>query len=553
MNSTTVANMELSAILNNYVYLDDNTERFKGKTLGEILEIMSSESHRMDHRSKADFQQITAALEAHEEWKDVELVDMSAIEGAEGQNTPDNWKDDMIEAATFKDKDNNYYVVYRGTGDGRWEDNGHGMTVADTPMQESSLEYFDKVFEEIIQKDTDRGKVIITGHSKGGNQAQYVTAVSDYRDGIDECHSFDGQGFSKKFLEKYKDNLTSEQLAKMYSICGSNDYVHGLGKTIIPEENTYFVDSTGVGMKDWHQLPSMLGEENNKQWSYTGIRWYLSDGEITHGEEGPVSLYIRQLSEKMMSMDEENLHGSAVAVMFLIDYFASEEEWKVIGGDKAIEPTPADVIDLIARGLPKVAESFLLTEEGRKLLLEAINAGLNEINNKFGIAGAAGATVLVGLLIIPAVKLVGSVVVFAKILDQVIGFVEKLKGFTEDVGKFLSHVKTAAITAFKNFTEWVRRQTPGGRYASDNTLIKLNTQKLRDYADRITKVNTRLGTLDRNINGLYRKAGFLDLWNLIQADLLTGYSYRLTRCIGYLKDTANDFETAERNISKHMM
>ena len=40
--------------------------------------------------------------------------------------------------------------------------------------------------------------ITVTGHFKGGNKAQYVTIVTDR---IGRCVSFDGQGFSKEFLE----------------------------------------------------------------------------------------------------------------------------------------------------------------------------------------------------------------------------------------------------------------------------------------------------------------------------------------------------------------
>jgi hypothetical protein len=46
--------------------------------------------------------------------------------------------------------------------------------------------------------------------------------------------------------------------------------------------------------------------------------------------------------------------------------------------------------------------------------------------------------------------------------------------------------------------------------------------------------------------------GFLDLWNLIQADLLTGYSWRLNRCVNYLNQTASDFEAVETALTNQL-
>ena len=42
--------------------------------------------------------------------------------------------------------------------------------------------------------------ITVTGHSKGGNKAQYVTVLSDK---VDRCISMDGQRFSQEFLNQY--------------------------------------------------------------------------------------------------------------------------------------------------------------------------------------------------------------------------------------------------------------------------------------------------------------------------------------------------------------
>ena len=44
----------------------------------------------------------------------------------------------------------------------------------------------------------------VSGHSKGGNRAQYVKILTDQ---VDRCVSFDGQGFSSEFLELYAEEI----------------------------------------------------------------------------------------------------------------------------------------------------------------------------------------------------------------------------------------------------------------------------------------------------------------------------------------------------------
>ena len=79
--------------------------------------------------------------------------------------------------------------------------------------------------------------------------------------------------------------------------------------------------------------------------------------------------------------------------------------------------------------------------------------------------------------------------------------------------------------------------------------IFVNTNSLRAYASRLSTVNTRISNLDRRLDGLYWKVGLLGLWDLIQADALTGYSWRLNRCVSYLNNTATNFEKVEDKLN----
>lgn len=78
--------------------------------------------------------------------------------------------------------------------------------------------------------------------------------------------------------------------------------------------------------------------------------------------------------------------------------------------------------------------------------------------------------------------------------------------------------------------------------------IIVDTYKLDRYAQRIAAVNSRISRLDRRLDSLYWRVGLQGLWNLMQADALTCYSWRLSRCQSYLQQTALDFEGTERLI-----
>lgn len=78
--------------------------------------------------------------------------------------------------------------------------------------------------------------------------------------------------------------------------------------------------------------------------------------------------------------------------------------------------------------------------------------------------------------------------------------------------------------------------------------IIVDTYKLNQYAQRISAVNSRINGLDRRLDSLYTKVGLLGLWNLIQADALTCYCWRLNRCSSYLQETSTDFEWTEQEL-----
>lgn len=78
--------------------------------------------------------------------------------------------------------------------------------------------------------------------------------------------------------------------------------------------------------------------------------------------------------------------------------------------------------------------------------------------------------------------------------------------------------------------------------------IKVNTYNLKQYAERLRKVNARVTTLDGRLRTLYTRVGLVDLINLIISNVLLGYSGRLASCQSYLNQTAYDFEFTENNI-----
>lgn len=107
-------------------------------------------------------------------------------------------------------------VVFRGTsGDYEWHDNGTGGYLSDTEMQKQALAYVEGLPYDHLT---------VTGHSKGGNKAQYVGILSDK---VKKVVSFDGQGFSREFMDKYRERIEANRY-KITSISAGNDLVNSL-------------------------------------------------------------------------------------------------------------------------------------------------------------------------------------------------------------------------------------------------------------------------------------------------------------------------------------
>lgn len=129
-----------------------------------------------------------------------------------------------------------------------------------------------------------------------------------------------------------------------------------------------------------------------------------------------------------------------------------------------------------------------------------------------------------------------------------------IKGYTLFVGivEIAINFGRAAISTYKKLSNWIKDLFSGKNANSYGSFLQLNTATLRTYADRLARVNQRIVRLDQRMDTLYGQVGLRDLWNLMQADVLTGYSWRLNRCINYLNDTASDFESVERTIANQI-
>ena len=202
-------------IFNVYAYLSDKVKDVREGT--RFIDIVK---------------EIEKDLENSGSWEAEEINQLSILRNAVDSNealasaTIGNQinKPGGLSACTFTRADGGISVVFRGSGAGEWIDNGEGLsgipeentyntykngelvdsvTVAEdyaTDQQVEALNWFNQIASENGWDESTN--ITISGHSKGGNKAQFITVCSDL---VDDCYSFDGQGFSPEALDMFEE------------------------------------------------------------------------------------------------------------------------------------------------------------------------------------------------------------------------------------------------------------------------------------------------------------------------------------------------------------
>ena len=352
-----ISEAEISLVLDTFMYLNYQ-QTADGTSVREILKEL--EQYPDYQEGGCHFDEYTIIKQAAQNDAVGELVI--------GCQSANMGYDTGTAACTFSTPDNDtIYVVYRGTGDGEWPDNGIGMTKDVTTQQERALQYFEEVVETTGAGEGQR--LVITGHSKGGNKAQFVTMETRYSDRIDACYSADGQGFSpraiKRWQDKYGESGYEERTQKIQGINGENDYVNALGHCIIPTDNIRYVRTPveKYNVAGYHDIKYMFAEriEDPATGEYTtvfrGRKNSYTSGQGTLGE------YAVALSAWVMAMPESARDGCAAVVMQIMESLQGTKTG--LNGEKL---TLSDLSDFTSLGIPVIVSSLFGGEGGKNFL-----------------------------------------------------------------------------------------------------------------------------------------------------------------------------------------
>ncbi|MEL7662041.1 Mbeg1-like protein [Acetobacterium wieringae] len=406
---------------------------------------------------------------------------------------------DQFRAATFVSEPvsdpSDAIIVFRGTANSidQWSDNVEGAFEFDTDHQKYAKHYADDVLKDFSQ-DTN---VMVTGHSKGGNQAAYVTTL-DETGKIDHCTTFDAQGFSDLFFKKYHDAIEKNQ-SKITAIVAQEDKVSLLLSSVAEQEICYKTEYQDDPMM-FHKFNLLIGEMTvDKQVERTDkdkqIKKYLDD--LSEDVEGWPPALQNLVSESIGEMLVNKKIGHANLTMLII----------ALVGEIEIQGFLHRDVEGLMNIIPEIATIFLL-----------INSDENET---------------------PFVSVIMDLCEKYLLLDKV------SRGISSGFYK----------QAMRVFNEWFRKLTNvqihgGSTGVLSGQMIALNTESLHQLGSRLEAVSNRIRRVDDCFNRIKASEELeLKLINIRKLGQMNENSLsRVKYCSNYLHHAADVFEKCENRI-----
>ncbi len=368
--------IDILLILNCIIYIhgfekDDVKEKFVGKSIYEISDYIKTQKNSLGmypgEINEEEFSNIVNTIEYNKEiYRKIKIVD---VENSYFANFSGS---ERVVNVTFLFEDN-LIIVYKGTaGDYEWKDNVEGTyNITDTKQQRRALSYFD----EMVKKFPDFKKIYVSGHSKGGNKAQYIGVLRGDMSKLEMIYSFDGQGFNNNFIKKYNKEITNNR-HKIFNICNELDYVNIILFSI---SNKIFIKSTtNVGNEDdrqskllhrfggFHSPYSMFKKENGiltlnekteqsdimknfeKLFEYYNINMECEDNKYMYFR---MSLFMMKEGEKVFGEEYKEPKGFFKRFIKLTrDFTKNENELSFSQIIKLFKPILSDVSSIIFVG-----------------------------------------------------------------------------------------------------------------------------------------------------------------------------------------------------------
>ena len=181
-------------------------------------------------------------------------------------NKIDKEEEKQFCAVTILLPNNVMYVSYRGTDNTLvgWKEDFKLSFDSDVPSQHDAVNYLEKVAKEL------KGKIMIGGHSKGGNLAVYagIFCNDETKKRIVEVYNHDGPGMNSMVI---KTNQYKKSVKKIHTYVPQSSVI---GRLLYHEEQYTVIQSVEKGIMQ-HDLYS---------WQVLGQK-FVTLNEVTNGSE----------------------------------------------------------------------------------------------------------------------------------------------------------------------------------------------------------------------------------------------------------------------------
>ncbi|WP_432627712.1 Mbeg1-like protein [Brotaphodocola sp.] len=282
-------------LLDNLIYFDGTYT--EGDSVEQIIEkiaerIQSDPEAEYASMSGSEWMDIISAVQENEKLKTYKVTNIVTPSDDIATGTAACFVDDIENPSDVN-------VIFKGSQNAyEWKDNGEGIYLIESDSQMAVAKYVNGLPSKY------GNNITVSGHSKGGNKAQYVTIATDR---VGRCVSEDGQGFSSEFCEKYAKQI-EEKKNRIKNYCAESDFVNILGKNIAGE--TIFI-KTDIQEKPWHyHKPNILLNEDG------GFNDRGEQTEFIQDLQEYIQYMIDEVPEPQRSYVIDGLTGWMIAISY---------------------------------------------------------------------------------------------------------------------------------------------------------------------------------------------------------------------------------------------
>ena len=343
-----------------YFDFDSNCDFKRGQTLGEWISNFKNSKYYNSQDEKVFSTFYKKVIDSVA--KDPVLCGMKISD----VNKPRSDDSGLI-VAFVDERKNSAIVTFKGTERNvEWADNARflkynadGNDGVSTRFQEESLKFYRKWHEN----NKNIKDIVVSGHSKGGNNATYVTVMDD-TNSIRKAVIVNPVGFTKEFYDKYGDRINAKRDI-IYNNINEHDAIPVLLN--LDGHNTYYKDKYD-NYKTAHFLSSLFDFDNPAPGEPFGMEQTVQSedmkklGKFMRSWVGDMSLEDRNENVESLSKliekggisnpkDIWNIPGSIViggkSIDYLISYMLLHPEFipvvlryikDIIGFDKILFP-----------------------------------------------------------------------------------------------------------------------------------------------------------------------------------------------------------------------